>query len=196
MSLRHTLLMSLNHVWHWGLAETAPFARAFSQAVPWLLVLTGWYISRRDNNWREERREIRGVTDAVIKEIEDLEHKGHEYYLSAPGSHDAIRIEFDLIRGLDRLDTRVEKLRAASDGLRKKSRRPTHAGRSVSGEPDKSNLFVFTDALTGGDFREAARVKRDFASAKMMDISLAAKELAEEMESEYSHIFSGRTPFL
>ncbi len=144
--------------------------KAFEPVISWVLIIGGWLFARNDNNKRENRHELRGTIDAITVDIHALEQKAHGYYTTDVDPNTP-SLQVEIKRDQDALAARIVQLRTKSY------------------YQDIPKISAFQTALTGGDFEQANRQKRPASDRKMMEISLAAKELSDELEAEYRKMY-------
>lgn len=135
-----------------------------------ILVIIGWHFVRADNNKREDRRELRSLLDSIIEDIEKLQAKGFEYYLSGPEDANAVMLQIQLKTGLELLQGRISTIRRL------------HSKYFIHPE----DFVALNRNLTGGDFESSQRVKRPPTDSKFLEIALSSKQLTLYLESEYS----------
>lgn len=56
------------------------WVKALIPVVSWWLVIRGWEIARADNDRRELRKEVRGLIDSVLDQMDRLEEQSHRYF--------------------------------------------------------------------------------------------------------------------
>jgi hypothetical protein len=135
--------------------------------VTWSLVIAGWYWVRHDNNAREDRKELRATINSLNEDIKSLTYKAHAYYLSSQDDASAL-LEIEILRDQEDIEARVARLRGPNLGFERE-------------EP----LARFRQALTGGDFKSASRIRKETSDRIFADTALAARKLTDYLESEY-----------
>lgn len=158
------------------MADTNPYITFFAAIAPagsWILVITGWYFVRRDNNRREDRHERRNALDVIIQDIKNLESKAVDYYMQ-PINSMSPRMEVDIIRDQSALERRIARLAKMS----------TH----MTGFSGQKELSDFGKHLTGSPFQDSTRVALDAKNRKFLEISSAALDLIRYLEDEYDRL--------
>jgi len=150
--------------------DVAVYVSIVAPIVTWSLVIGGWLFVRSDNNKRENRREIRSILDAIIKEIKDLEDSGWDYYQKPSDDPEAIKLGVSMKRNKALLEDRIGHLAKTT-------------GRFTSLE----KLSKFGDELTGGDYEQNSRQVRTIKDRKFLEISTAANDLITYLEDEYRY---------
>lgn len=150
---------------------------AVGPALAWLTAVLGWVIVSRDNNKREDRREVRSTLDTIVGAVNALEDKATQYY-AMDVSDESRHLEMEIKRDLKVLEAKIKRL-AATDP------RFQHLQRQSA----------FHNVLTGGDFEQSARTARPHTDGKMIEIYSEARELIETLETVYVEKYHTRFSF-
>jgi hypothetical protein len=138
--------------------------------VTWLVVLIGWTLIAKDNNHREQRKEVRAHLNDVIKDIHACAQKGDEYYRlngdEAKTRQLAAKIKYDLCnlgKALGRIHTA-----------------------KIIGPDALTRFWQYRREITGADFESNARRRlADDDVSRTMQISSAATDLIDQLERDF-----------
>ena len=147
--------------------------KSAGSVVSWGLVILGWYFVSKDHNRREHRKEIRAVLNQIESSIRHIEETAHQYYLKAGSASDIGSISLKIKRDIKRLSGDLARLHAVCA--------------SIEFKPE---LIVFRSTITGGDFDVKRRAASSSDSTKLGDISSAADELIDILESGFVSRFA------
>ena len=142
--------------------------QAVNPVVTWCLVVAGWAVVRHDNNKRENRKELRGKLDVLINDVRLLEEKAHDYYMKDSTHEDIPLLTLDIKRRQQSIEKRLAMLKKTNEGFQ---------------GTDESTALAKT--VTGGNFEERTRKKIAADNRKLLEISGAALEFIEYLESEF-----------
>lgn len=135
------------------------------QALALIAVLLGWYVTNRQNNRRETRKEGRSACDACKKYSLEITTKGRKYLCSRDSE-----LAFEIKSELDLLE--VELGRIPFFGIGKNS--------SLM-----KSFIKFSDAITGGDFEEKNALNLDPMDDRIQIIVRFRNQLMQEIERQF-----------
>ena len=156
-------------------ADSKGIVDAFAAAVPWILVIAGWFFVAQDHDRRERRKELRLALTKLIERIHACEKEAHEYWMLPPESERAAVLGVSVKRLLQAIA--AERLRLEdSCGMATTAR----------------EIISLRRACTGGDFERTNRAAEPAASARLSSISESAIDLVEKLETEFA-LFTDRS---
>lgn len=60
--------------------------RIVAQVITWVLIIGGWWVINRQNNWRESRKETRAALNQLLDELNQIELQAYQYHQASPPS--------------------------------------------------------------------------------------------------------------
>lgn len=79
--------------------------RIIAQVITWTLIVGGWWIVNKQNNWREKRKETRASLNQLLDKLNQLESQAYQYHQASKPSVVAGR---DLKLALSRINSFVD----------------------------------------------------------------------------------------
>ncbi|MCC4117592.1 hypothetical protein LLG90_19725 [Aromatoleum toluclasticum] len=137
----------------------------------WALVIVGWAVVRRDNNRREERKEIKAIVDSAIERSERLQDLGRRYHVSPSSSENEQRAA-QIRSDLKRLGTELQILHVATAGKISASKA----------------LIELRQRITGGSFDSAERQAVLDSDPLLSDIDDAVFELHRALTQKFASL--------
>jgi DNA repair ATPase RecN len=132
----------------------------------------GWYVVWRQNGKRETRKEARSLIDSIEKRIAEIESIAYKYYKTEPD------------KSLDLAASIKIELHRLADSL-------VVLARLNSKFTVSDQLIHFRQSITGGDFESRERLVRQSSDPLLQEITLAATQLSDEIESIFGQAFLG-----
>lgn len=147
--------------------------QVFAPAVGWGIVIIGWIYVARDNDAREQRKEVRALLNEIGKYIMEIEELAYKYYaLPASSSQEEGK---RLKRDIKRLASRISTLK------------------NINKEFDLNiELNDYRQVITGRDFDTSHRPERMHNDAIYHEISDSAVKLNNAMENLYAKSYKSR----
>lgn len=145
-----------------------------ASVLPWLppaVVVAGWWVTNRQNDNRERRKEIRADLSGFSKNARELVDLSVEYQ-TTPRS---IPQEAKILREISHLSYRLGRLRKNLNG----SERPGI----------QAAWFEFKEHLTDRNFRTDHHVALDHHDPSLGAIWASAEHLIDELEEAFSALF-------
>jgi hypothetical protein len=85
-------------------SETCDGFKIVSQTITWLLILGGWWIVNKQNNWQEQRKETRTVINQPVNDLDAIEEQAYKYHQASKTS---LAMGRDIKLGLSRISALV-----------------------------------------------------------------------------------------
>lgn len=136
----------------------------WSQIVTWVLVMAGWWLVNRQNNIRENRKEIRTLIDKIQLSLDEIESQAIQYHTNEQSSEMA----FQLKRSLN------QKLRNKLDVLKL---------RKLDIDKCHSSLKQFRQAVTLENFDTSNFKPQHISDDLIKKIWLAKDKFSNELEN-------------
>lgn len=165
-------------------------------AVPWILVVAGWWIANRQANDRERRKELRALLDLVISVANDIEALAIDYHTAV--SRPDVSKEMNLLRRFARLTALLQT--ADRRGLHDYSISFWHRiGLSEfawrePGPTAKANRALLNDykrAVTLENFESQAFERQAADSEILKRVAAARDALIDNVETSFTCRFCG-----
>jgi len=90
---------------------------SISQIIAWVLIVGGWWIVNKQNNFREKRKETRATLNQLLDDLDAIEKQAYDY-------HKALEAPTELGRDLKLALSRISKNVARQDLLPHGQRHP------------------------------------------------------------------------
>jgi hypothetical protein len=139
-----------------------------SPVITMAVAILGWHVINKQNNKREDRKELKSAIDSIISEIHSIETQAIDYYKVDP-SEDSPIIERALKKRIDLLEQHIKLLQKMNT---------KHFGKI-----EKS--VEYRRVITGGDFEQQSRKAKPPSNDKFLELSMISKELIRELEDCY-----------
>ncbi|WP_157314881.1 hypothetical protein [Chitinibacter sp. GC72] len=131
-----------------------------------VLVVIGWLLVSRDNNRRELRKELRGISSEIGKLGEVLSEKCYQYFSSVEDEDKRYQLAFEIKTVLDKIET-------------------SFCGMSKINKNFKNEFLVLNlrGAVTNNQFFETANFKRlDARDQIHLNIKLKIKDIETHID--------------
>jgi hypothetical protein len=135
----------------------------------WIAIVIGWRVSWAQNLKREERKELRELTDRLIELCHDVEHRSIDFLSSEPGGEDR-QDQLHIRNDLSRLSRALSRLK------------------TDSGFDCTAYMVAYRQAITGGAFDSSDRAALPLDSPDLTRIAVASLNLVDQMEAEYGRV--------
>lgn len=141
--------------------------------IGFLLIVAGWFVVARQNDRREQRKEVRAILNDIRKLVMEIEGRAFEYYRLAPDK--SLEAGTLLKQQLKHVSAQVTSL--------------THQNSKF----DVSALLAgLRKTITGGDFESFMRPPRVQTDPLMNAIALSVQEFLDELERIFATEYSGK----
>jgi hypothetical protein len=154
-------------------SDTSTFEELMKVVVPvvqMLVVVVGWKIVSKGNDKRERRKEVRSLLNEIRAKVLEIEGQALDYYRLAPSKSVALGTSIKQnLKHVGMLSTTIVKF---------------HENFDLS-----SQLMLFRQKVSGQDFETATRQIRQADDRLFVEISSAATDLIDQMESIYSSTY-------
>lgn len=127
-------------------------------------IVIGWFVANHQANRREDRKEARSLVDQVKSRANLIAEQSLQYQCE-----DKSELAVLIKSSIDALEIDL-------------SRMPNFA---VKNAPLITALIDFQDAVTGGDFETAGRIKRSAASDEIATVLRTRNRLLSEIERQF-----------
>ena len=146
--------------------------------VQWGLIIFGWLVVSRDNDRREQRKEIRSMLNDISKLIIDIQDDAHSYYVSSPDSTSSFK-ELKIKEKIQRLERMIDIV-----------------GQQKAGFKKKKELISFRRLVTGRQFESKERTALPSEHRLHLEISASAKDLILSLESKFQTAYTLNKRFI
>jgi hypothetical protein len=149
------------------------FIRDYGPAIAWIIVFVGWFVTNRQANQREKRKEIRADVDRITGMIRQLVDD-HRLYFTAPvGSPEEIRNGVAIKASFQRISMALER----------------QTGRIECAE-SKAHFVQLYELMTGGDFEDTSRKVRNQSDHSFVTAASFAERTINAIERGFLAKFS------
>lgn len=94
----------------------ADFLKTYGPSIAWAVAAVGWFVTNRQSNTREKRKEVRGEIDALEELIQSIAEKMAVYLRTTSDDAPASIIALEIVVIFQAVDQRIERLKKRQKG--------------------------------------------------------------------------------